>query len=166
MLHSFPTILAQVMNFDDNAPRPAENAAPRGMTSRDFFQGMHQAFHNGPTDNSFQKGVLVAVAIVAIIALIAHLRQRWQSREPPHSTLRLARELTRGLKFSFLGKLLLWWVGYSTSSGFIPLLLSGPLFDRSIQQWAQIPTLAPLRRWGYRRLLRLRPLLFEVSAEQ
>jgi hypothetical protein len=41
------------------------------------------------------------------------------------------------------------------------LLVSQPAFDTCISKWDDEPTFAPLRKWGKRRLDKLRETLFD-----
>jgi hypothetical protein len=155
----FYSLLAQLNPYDD-APPPAPAPRPR-MSFSDLQQGLRDV-HSGKVDDStFRNGILVLLAILGLVVLIIHFRQRQQTPAPPKDSFRkLGRELGREVPFPLGTRLLLKWVARSTATPYPALLLSGDLFDKCVGQWSRVPTFLVARTWGRLRLQRLRPLLF------
>jgi len=152
--------IAQASPWDD-APPPEPPKPEHRLSFTDLQQSLHD-YNTGKTnDNGFRNGILSLLAIVAVFALIVHLRQRHKEAGPPDSLAKLGRELGRMVRFPFATRMLLYWVARSTRTPFASLLLSGGLFDRCLEEWAHRPTFSVARRWGKARLERLRPALFE-----
>jgi hypothetical protein len=157
-------LLAQYSPYDEPvAPQP-EARPRRAMSFSDLQQGF-RSYQSGETnDTAFRNGILLLMAAVAVLALIVHLRQRTKNAGPPDSLARLGLELGRLVRFPLGSRLMLWWVARTAGVPFASLLLSSALFDKSIAQWAAVPTFGVARQWGRSRLARLRPLLFGESA--
>jgi hypothetical protein len=141
-------------------PRPARHQ----MSFSDLQQSLRDVNSGKGGDNSFRNNVLVLLALVGMIVLIVHLYRRHKRAAPPDNIHRLGRELGRLVRFPPGTRLLLKWVARSTRTPFASLLLSAPLFDRCIQDWARQPTFSVARQWGRGRLERLRPVLFDEPA--
>jgi hypothetical protein len=155
----FHWTLAQLSPYDD-APPPAPPPQPR-MSFSDLQQGLRDV-HSGKVDDStFRNGILVLLAILGLVVLIMHFRQRHESPTQPSDSLRrLGRELGRKVQFPFGTRLLLKWVALTTATPYPALLLSSEMFDKCVRQWSRDPTFTAVRNWGRVRLLRLRPVLF------
>jgi hypothetical protein len=162
-VHAFDVlrVLGQYQAFDD-APEPAKPASPvaHSFSFSDLQQGLRTANHGDPHDRSWQMGLLVMVAAVAVVAMILHLRQRRKEAGPLNSTRRLAWELAKQVRFPFGARMVLWWIAMSARMPMATLLISGHAFDGALEAWFHRPTFGPLRRWGMSRMERLRPMLF------
>jgi hypothetical protein len=158
--HFRPLLLAQYNPYDDAPPPPAP--VQHSMSFSDLKQGLRDVNDGHVDDSFFRNGILSLLAVLALIVLIMHFRQRHQNATPsaPNSLSRLGRELGRFVPFPLGAKLVLKWVARSTGAPYAALLLSSELFDQSINQWSRQPTFALARSWGKSRLTRLRPLLF------
>ena len=152
-------LLAQLIPYDGSADTPPP-PAQRPMSFSDFQNGMKQ-WNDGVTDNTFRNGLLVVVAIVVLISLAVHLRQRMTHRPELTSPKRLGWELARVVPFPFGTRLLLYWVACSTRMPMAALLLSAPAFEASVKTWASHGTFAPLRHWGAGQMGKLKAVLFE-----
>jgi hypothetical protein len=144
------------------APAPRQPARPMNFSDlqgamRDYSDGKHQ-------DNTFRNGSLIIMGVIAIVALLIHLRQKQKNAEPPDSVGKLGRELGRLVRFPLGTKALLKWVAASRKVPFASLLLSSALFDRCVKEWSCEHTFAVFRAWGKSRLDKLRPVLFETGA--
>jgi len=106
--------------------------------------------------------VLVLLALIGLVALIVHLRQRKTEVVVPDSMAKLGREMARLVRFPFGSRLFLKWVAKSTNTPFASLLLSQKLFDRRIEEWEAMPTFSAVRHWGRSGLDRLRGELFDA----
>jgi len=159
-IHFLP--LAQEAMWED-AP-PPKQPAPHRMSFSDLQQSLHDYDTGKINDNGFRNGVLSLLAVIALVFLIVHLRQRHKNAGPPDSMHRLGRELGRLVHFPLGTRLLLQWVARSTRTPFASLLLSAGLFDKCVHQWAEIPTFSVARNWGQSRLAKLRPILFAEEA--
>jgi hypothetical protein len=150
-------ILAQ--SYDDAPPPPPPQ---RPMSFSDLQQGLRDV-HTGKVDDStFRNGILVLLAVLGLIVLIMHFRQRRQEpAEPPDNLRRLGRELGGVIPFPLGSKIVLKWVALSTATPYPALLLSSDLFDACVEKWAAGPSFAVVRNWGRSRLQRLRPVLFD-----
>lgn len=157
-----PHTLAQLNPYDDPPPPQTQTAPPpHPMTFSDLQQGLRDV-HSGKVDDSaFRNGVLILLAVLALLVLVVHLRQRRKSPSVPDSLGRLGRELGRKVRFPVGAKLLLKQVARATETPYPALLLSSALFDKCVTEWCGQPTFAALRQWGRNRLLRLRPVLFD-----
>jgi hypothetical protein len=152
--------LAQVNPWDDPAPPPAPEPQEHHMSFSDLKGAMH-AYNTGEVqDTGLRNGILIFIAVVAVLALILHLRLRYKSAGAPDSVARLGRELGKLIAFPLGTRLLLWWVARSVRVPFASLLLSSNLFDTSVATWAAHPNFSAMRKWGQSRLSRLRPALF------
>jgi hypothetical protein len=163
LLHFRPLLLAQYNPYDDAPPPPPPPPVQRPMSFSDLKQGLRDV-HNGNVDNSFfRNSSLSLLAVLALIVLLLHLRQRHQNTisTVPNNLRRLSRELGRFVPFPWGTKLILKWVARSTGAPYPALLLSSELFDQSINAWSRQPTFALARGWGKARLERLRSVLFE-----
>lgn len=159
----FFSLLAQTPPWGDDGPPPAPAPAPHRLSFSDLQQGLHDYDTGKTNDNAFRNGVLVLLAIIAVITLVIHFRQRHKDAGPPDSLRRLSRELSRLVRFPLGTRMLLFWVARSTHTPLASLLLSGGLFDKCLEEWSHRPTFSVARRWGKSRLDRLRPALFEPS---
>jgi hypothetical protein len=157
---AFSLPLAQFNPYED-APAPSEPPPQRPMSFSDLQRGLRDV-HSGKVDDStFRNGILVLLALLALVVLIIHFRQRHETpAAPPDSLRKLGRELGRVVRFPFGSRLFLKWVAFSTAAPYPALLLSSDLFDQSVAQWSRYPTFAAARSWGRSRLQRLRPVLF------
>ena len=155
--------LAQADLFDETtATAPAEPPARHPMSFSDFKQGMRDV-HSGKVDDSgFRNGIIVILAVIGLIALIIHLRQRRQNATAPDSLGKLGWELSRGVRFPFASRVMLYWVAKSTKTPFASLLLSENLFKSRVGLWEAEPTFSVARHWGRGRLDLLRPVLFDA----
>ncbi len=125
---------------------------------------MHKVNTGQTNDNTFRNGILVLLAVVALIVLVLNWRQRRKTAGPPDNIGRLGRQLGRLVRFPFGSRLVLKWVAHSTQTPFASLLLSSALFDKSVESWVSQPTFAALRHWGKDRLVLLRANLFDPPA--
>jgi hypothetical protein len=149
--------LAQ-LTVDDNPP--PKDTPPR-MTLTDLKQGLRDV-QDGKVDTStFRNGIITLLAVLALIVLVIHLRQRRKKAAPPDNLRKLGRELGRKVPFPLGAKFLLHCVARATKTPFPALLLSAALFDKCVAQWAREPSFAAVRNWGRSRLLHLRPVLFD-----
>jgi hypothetical protein len=159
--HFRPLPLAQYNPYDE-APSPPPAPVQRPMSFSDLKQGLRDVNNGNVDDSFFRNGVLSLLAVLALIVLIIHFRQRHENaaQNVPHSLGRLGRELGRLVPFPLGARLVLKWVARSTGTPYPALLLSSELFDQSINQWSRQPTFALARNWGKSRLARLRSVLF------
>ena len=156
------TMLGQTPAPWSDDPPSAPPKPEHRLSFSDLQRSLHD-YNTGKTnDNGFRNGILILLAIIGVIALVIHLRQRHQEAGPPDSLAKLGRELGRLVRFPFGTRLLLWWVARSTRTPFASLLLSGGLFDRCVEEWAHSIDVFSGWRWGKTRLERLRPALFEA----
>ena len=155
-------MLAQADPWDESfAPPPPQSAPSRPMTFSDLRGAMHDYTTGNTKDHTFRNGSLVILAVITLIALLIHLRQKQKTAGPPDSLGRLGLELARGVRFPLFSRLLLRWVAASSKVPFASLLLSSSLFDRCVQDWSRAHTFVIVRGWGKGRLDRLRPVLFD-----
>ncbi len=152
------TTIAQLIPYDGSPDAP-RTPAQHEMSFSDFQNGMKQ-WNDGGTSNTFRNGLIVMVAIVAIVAIILNIRQRLKHRPELNSAAALSRELCRVIPFPLGSRLLLWWVARSTEVPLATLLLSSQAFDNSLSIWCGHSTFHPIRKWGAGRLNKLKPLLF------
>lgn len=143
-----------VAPWDDLTEKPAP-ARPQINLQEGFRQ-----WNEGQTDTTMRDGLLALVAIVAAVALIIHLVQRYRARQTPDSEARLGLELAKLVPFPFGTRVLLWWVARTTGRPFATLLISPQAYQQAVTAWADAPTFGPLRRWGRARLQRLEAILF------
>lgn len=167
MICSWMATLAEVVPWDDAPASPPPAASQqRPMNFSDLQQGFRQ-WHEGTTsENTFRNGMLVVVALVAVVALVVHLRQRRRAPKTINSPLRLGMELSRQVPFPFGSRIMLWWVARSTGLPLATLLISAAAFRAGVEQWSAEPTFGLLRRWGRSRLERLQPVLFDPPEGQ
>ena len=163
MLQQLALILAQYTPpWEETAAKGA--AAPRPPQSHgtaiDLSKGFQQVYGGAVSENTFRNGMLVVVALMAIVALVLHLRQRRGQQKALESQFQLGWELCRLVPFPFGSRLMLWWVAKSTQTPIATLLISAQAFESATQKWVQEPTFTPLRKWGRMRLQRLQPILF------
>jgi hypothetical protein len=144
----------------DDAPPPPPQPAPHRMSFSDLKQSLHDYDTGKTSDNDFRNGAVALLAVIALVFLFFHLRQRHKNAAPPDSMHRLGRELGRLIPFPLGTRLILQWVARSTHTPFASLLLSAGLFDKCVTQWENIPTFSAARHWGRSRLEKLRPILF------
>jgi hypothetical protein len=130
------------------------------MSFSDLQQGLNDYSTGKTNDNGYRNGILVMLALIGVVALVIHLRQRHKNAGPPESMHKLGRELAHTVSFPFATRFLLFWVAHATKTPFASLLLSAALFDKRIEQWSAAPTFSVARRWAKSRLDRLRPILF------
>ncbi|MEI8195805.1 MAG: hypothetical protein WCI73_07850 [Phycisphaerae bacterium] len=126
----------------------------------DLSKGFQQVYGGTVSENTFRNGMLVVIAIVMIVALVAHYRQRRVQPKALDSQSRLGWELCRMVPFPFGSRLMLWWVARSTRTPIATLLISDQAFEAAVLKWGQEPTFSPLRQWGRSRLRQLQPILF------
>ncbi|HVT80232.1 MAG TPA: hypothetical protein VHM90_06200 [Phycisphaerae bacterium] len=158
----FPVLAQTYGGFDDNGPATAPAAPRKPMSFSDLQQGMRDV-HSGKVDDSgFRNGILIMLALIGLVALIMHFRQRKTEVVVPDSMGKLGRELSRLVHFPMGSRVFLKWVAKSTDTPFASLLLSESLFDRRIREWEAMPTFSAARHWGKSRLDRLRGELFGV----
>lgn len=155
-------MLAQVRGREA-LEEPAAPAAPVRENTMSFggLQKGFKQFNEGNTDNTMRNGLLVMVAVVVLIAVAIHVRARLKLRTTPDSERKLFRELARVVHVGFATRLLLKWVARSAKVDAAVLLISEAAFSTSVGKWAEQATFAPLRRWGKRKLARLKPRLFD-----
>jgi hypothetical protein len=156
-------ILGQADPFDDpnaSSPPPTPAIPTHSFSFSDLQQGLRTANHGDPHDRTAQITLMCMVATVAVIALVLHLRQRRKEAAPLNSSLRLAWELARQVRFPWGSRLVLLWVARSAKMPLASLLISGHAFDAALEVWFHRPTFGPLRKWGMTRLAQLRPVLF------
>ncbi len=163
-LTPFNLLLAQASPFDDPPAPATAPEARRPMSFSDLQQGMRDVHSGKVNDNGFRNGVILILAVIGLIALIIHLRQRKAVAVQPDNLAKLGRELGRLVRFPLGAKLLLKWVALSTSTPFASLLLSENLFNRRLAEWEAMPTFSAARHWGRTRLERLRMELFDPPA--
>ena len=162
LLYQFVLPIAQVA-FDDPdtpAPPPPPPASHR-LSFSGFQKGLQDTNVGTAHDRHFELILLGMVAIIACIALILHLRQRQKAAGPLDSVSRLARELSRDIRFPFASRFFLGWVARSSGLPIAALLLSARTFDKAVDAWSDQHTFSLLRRWGHARLQLLKPNLFE-----
>ena len=161
MLSPLTLILAQYTPpWEETAAPAATRPATTGGGGIDLSHGFQQVYGGSVSENTFRNGMLVVIGIVAIVALITHLRQRRTQPKELSSQLRLGMELCRLVEFPFGSRVALWWVARSTHTPVATLLISPHLFEQAVSAWSGQPTFAPLRRWGRVRLARLHEVLF------
>jgi hypothetical protein len=171
MPQDLPIYLAQAEPFDEasfgdsgDAPPPAPPARPaKPMTFSDLQGAMHDYSTGKNVDNTFRNGSLVILAVIGVVVMAIHLRQKYKNAAPPESVGKLGRELARLVRFPLGTRMLLWWVAVSSKVPFASLLLSSTLFDRCVRDWSRGHTFALLRGWGKSRLEKLKPVLFEQN---
>ena len=157
--------LAQMDVMDDPTQpivRQTQRQPERPMTFSDLQGAMKDYSEGKHQDNTFRNGSLIILGVIAIVALLIHLRQKQKNAEPPDSVGKLGRELARLVRFPLGTKALLKWVAASSKVPFASLLLSSALFDRCVKEWSHGHTFALVRAWGKGRLEKLRPVLFET----
>jgi len=150
--------LAQLLPYDGTPDNP-KGTEEHPMSFADFQHGMKQ-WKEGKTDDTFRDGLLVMVVMVALLALLLHLRQRRKRQPELNNAARLGRELARRVPFPWGTRLLLWWVARSTRVHLATLLISAQAFETSVAVWSCRSRWGPLRRWGARRLDKLKQVLF------
>ena len=160
--------LAQIEPLEPFDGEPSQPVAPppprpaRPMTFSDLQGAMHDYGTGKNVDHTFRNGSLVILAIIAVVVLMSHLREKHKNAAPPDSVRKLGRELGRPVRFPLCTGVLLRWVAITCKVPFASLLLSSHLFDRCVQQWSHEHTFSIVRSWGKSRLERLRPVLFEA----
>ncbi len=161
-LYRCQTFLAQIMPMNDERETPPPPPpAHHPLSFTDLQQGLRSANQGNPHDRSTQTALIGMVAVVVLIGVILHLRQRHKQAGAPNSTKRLAWELSRRITFPFGSRILLVWVARTAKVPMATLLVSARAFDAAIVTWAGRPLFGPLRRWGQGRLMQLKPVLFE-----
>jgi hypothetical protein len=160
-VYFLPLPLGQVNPWEDAPPAATQ---PHRLSFSDLKQGLHDYDTGKTNDDGFRNGILSLLAVIALVALFIHFRQRHKTPTPPDSLRKLGRELGRLVRFPLGSRLFLHWVARSTQTPFAALLLSAGLFDKCVAQWSRTPTFAAARRWGNSRLQRLRPVLFEEQS--
>jgi hypothetical protein len=161
MLGFFST-LAQAVNLNESGD--AGSAHTRPMNFSDLQNGFRQWNDNGSPETAlFRNGILVVVAIVALIALLVHWRQKRSKPIEPDSDLALGLELRRHIPCGFSGHVMLWWMARSSGIPLGSVLICRAAFDKALETWSGVPTFAILRRWGRSQMERLRPELFGAT---
>ncbi|HVX87033.1 MAG TPA: hypothetical protein VH253_19770 [Phycisphaerae bacterium] len=149
-------IIAQAVPppWDDTPSAPPATAAPAAqggahtLTFNDFTNGLRD-YNTGKDRGSAGSGVLIGVvAVVVLVGLLLHLRQRRREAGPPDSDRKLAWELLGAAGLSWRIRLLLLWVARTTGAPVAALLISTTAFDRAVGDWAARSTFGPARRWG------------------
>ncbi len=159
-----PPPLAQAAPWDP-AP-PAQMTPPpvqRQLTFSDLTTGLRQYSAGESRYNANHSGLLGVVAVVLIVCVLLHLRQRRKQAGPPDSEGRLGRELCRVARVSPLTRILLHWVSRSTRVPVAALLVSSAAFERALATWSARPTFGPVRRWGRTHLHALHVQLFSPA---
>ena len=162
-IYQTAAILAQLGPLNDADQGGADPAAPanKPISFPDFQQGL-RAYNNGETNNNyFRYGLIAMVLVMILAAVLLNIRQRKKDGQAPDSTRKLARELCRRIPFPFGARLLLSSVAKSAGVPTVNLLLSAAAFDRAVAEWSEKSTFTLVRRWGSRRLIQLRPILFD-----
>ncbi len=147
----------------------AGGATPTAPVShRPNFSDLQQGFqrvNNGElNDNTVRNGILILMAVVGVVALVIHLKQRRESAQPPDSLRSLSWSMSRLVRFPMGSRMVLWWVARSNKLPVAALMLSSVLFDKSVASWSGQATFSAARRWGKGRLIRLRRVLFDAPA--
>jgi hypothetical protein len=152
--------LAQTPPWEQPAAPPPPAPTQHGLTFSELKSGL-RAYQSGTTrDSARTSWLLVVVALVVLLGLFLHVRQRRKEAGPPDSPGKLGRELCRIARLPWTARVLLWWVGRSTNLPVSCLLISSEAFETAVGLWAEVPTFGPARRWGRERLRRVQPLLF------
>lgn len=150
-------LLAQVTPWDEAPAAPA--AARKPMNFQDLQRGFQQ-WNSGDTDTFGRNGLLLMVAVVAVLALLIHLRARVRGGKTPDSERKLFRQLARVAGLSLTTRWLLRWVAAHAQVHAATLLVSPTAFQVCVDRWSKEPSFVALRIWGHRRLTELQPKLF------
>ncbi len=158
--HPLPFLAQAPAPWDDSPPPPAAPPAQHRMNFSDLQQSIHDYDTGKNNDKAFRNAFLVLLAVIAVITLLMHLRERRKNASAPNSLHRLSRELSRAIRFPVAARWMLVWVARSTKTPFASLLLCAGLYDKCVADWSARPTFSVARRWGRSRLDRLRDELF------
>src|SRR4051812_24513663 len=131
-MYKLSGLLAQVPQPWDDIPERPEPAAPkRPMSFQDLQQGL-RAYNNGETNsNYFRYSLIGMVAVVVLLAIFLHFRQRRKEGGVPDSPGRLAWELSRKISFPLGARFALVCVARYTKVPMATLLISATAFDRA-----------------------------------
>jgi hypothetical protein len=170
MLQLLNTLLLPLADFDDfdrfdpSAPSPPPPApVHRRFSFGDLQKGLQSTNEGTASDRHFLYLLLTMVALIVLLAIILQLRERKKTAGPPNSPFRLRRELARKVRFPFGTRLLLTWAARSAQLPAATLMISLRAFDETVTAWSRQPTFSVIRRWGFKRLKMLRPILFDLQ---
>ncbi|HUO08353.1 MAG TPA: hypothetical protein VM008_08655 [Phycisphaerae bacterium] len=164
LLYNFALLPLAQEAFDAPTDTPAPPPAPHRFSFSDLQKGLQDTNTGTANDRHFVYLLLTMVAMVIILAVLLQLRERRKAPAALNSPSKLARELSRKIRFPFGTRLLLKWVAGNTRLPLATLLISARTFDVAIDAWVRRPTFNVIRRWGYGRLQLLRCTLFEPVA--
>ncbi len=156
-LYNLTGLLAQASpdDLDDKPAAPPEASHP--LSFSDLQRGLRSASHADPSDQHFKFALIIMIAIVLLIGIFLHLRQRRKNPLPPNSPRKLAWELAKKIRLPLDTRLFLAWTAHSAHLPMAHLMISPTAFDRSLSHWSPQPTLTRLRRRGTSRLPKSRP---------